>query len=248
MGSELKGNRRAQVVVPGADSDGLSLPAKRRVGRPRSEASGNTILTVTLKLLGERGYGGLTIDEVVAQARVSKSTIYRRWPTKEELVVAAFDLLPKLKVPDRGSLIAEWVELARQYERALHQTPVASVVPALISEAAHNPALAQRIEVTFLRRRLPGRLIVTRAVARGELPVETDIELVSELFWAPLVQRAMFAGNHMDTQVFRGMFEVIRAGIWDLHRRQSHARETTSAARRPAATPRASRSRSVTQS
>jgi len=193
-------------------------PPKRPVGRPRSVESGNAILAVTLKVLGERGYGGLTIDEIVTRARVSKSTIYRRWPTKEELVVAAFDLLPKLKVPDRGNLIAEWLELARQYKRVLHQTPQASVVPALLSEAAHNPALAQRIESTFLRRRLPGRVIVTRAVERGDLPLDTDVELATELFWAPLVQRAMFATDMMDPREFYRMFEVIRAGIWQAQR------------------------------
>lgn len=241
----MKSSTRQKMTVDTARSDMEPVQVKRPVGRPRSEASGNTILAVTLKLLGERGYAGLTIDEIVAQARVSKSTIYRRWPTKEELVVAAFDLLPKLKVPDRGNLITEWVELARQYDRVMHQTPVSSVVPALISEAAHNPALAQRIEATFLRRRLPGRLIVTRAVARGDLPLETDIELATELFWAPLVQRAMFASNLMEVQVFRGMFEVIRAGIWDVHRSELHRKENASPGKPGGAASRSPKSRLI---
>jgi AcrR family transcriptional regulator len=230
VGGDLRFNTREKVkAVAGAAIE--PPPAKRPVGRPRSEESGKAILAVTLKLLGERGYGGLTIDEIVAQARVSNSTIYRRWPTKEELVVAAFDLLPKMNVPDRGNLIAECLELARQYDRLLHRTPLASVVPALISEATHNPALAQRLESTFLRRRLTGRLIVMRAVERGDLPLDTDVELATELFWAPLVQRSLFASNLMDVQAFRQMFEVIRAGIWEVHRNALQTRQGTQASK-----------------
>jgi len=198
----------AQAAPPGI---------KRPIGRPRNPQRGDLILSVALQLLGERGYAGLTIDDIVARARVSKTTIYRRWPTKEELVVAAFDLLPELQVVDRGNLIEEFVELARQYIRALHQTPLASVLPGLISEAAHNTALAQRLETTFMRRRLPSRRIVVRGVERGELPPKVDIEVATELFMAPLVQRSLFASDRMSLRAFRTMFEIVLAGILHVH-------------------------------
>lgn len=187
---------------------------KRRAGRPRNQEAGDTILATTLQLLGERGYAGLTVDDIVARARVSKSTIYRRWPTKEELVVAAFDLLPELKVPNRGSLIKEFLDLVGQYDRMLHQTPLASVLPGLIAEAAHNEELARQLTVTFGRRREPCKRIVLRAIERDELPPDTDVELAIELFMAPLVQRSMFASHRLNRQDFRNICDITVAGIW----------------------------------
>lgn len=81
------------------------MPAPRRSpGRPRDASREKAILVETLALLGELGFSGLTVDAVVARAKVSKATIYRRWATKEELAIAAFDLLPLIEVPaDRQS-------------------------------------------------------------------------------------------------------------------------------------------------
>ena len=88
-------------------------------GRPQDQERGDAILSVTLDILGERGYAGLTVAEIVARARVSKSTIYRRWPTKEELAIAAFDRLPELEVVDRGDLLEELLDLIGQYQQFL---------------------------------------------------------------------------------------------------------------------------------
>jgi len=197
----------------GATAPPAPAGARRGVGRPRNEQRGEEILSVTLRLLSERGYAGLTIDEVIAGARVSKTTLYRRWPTKEQLVMAAFELVPQLKVRDRGSLMAELLEFVARYDRNMHQTPLGSVLPGLISEGMHNSVLAAQLRKMFERRSKPSLAIITRAIARGDLPAGTDPEYATELFMAPVMQRAMFAHDRMNVQEFQKIFETILAGI-----------------------------------
>src|SRR5574340_993155 len=88
----------------------LTMPRARRVqettgrGRPRSKESEEAILSATLQILGETGLMGLTIEEVVARARVGKATVYRRWSSKLPLVIDAITTLPELQVPDTGTV------------------------------------------------------------------------------------------------------------------------------------------------
>ncbi|WP_162854575.1 TetR/AcrR family transcriptional regulator [Sphingobium estronivorans] len=192
---------------------GDAVPQKKRVGRPQDEERGEAILTVTLDIMGERGYAGLTVAEIVARARVSKSTIYRRWPTKEELAIAAFDRLPELEVMDRGDLLEELLDLIGQYQRVLQSTPLGSVLPGLVSEAAHNPALAQALRATIDRRRQPTKAALRRAVGRGELPPYTDVDQADEIIMAPLLQRSFYAMEQDMLDDFRQMLTIILAGL-----------------------------------
>ncbi len=182
-------------------------------GRPQSKERGDAILSVTLDILGERGYAGLTVQEIVSRARVSNSTIYRRWPTKEELAMAAFDRLPELKPVERSNLIDELLELLLQYYQFLHQTPLASVLPALISEGSHNPTLARALRELVKRRRMPGKVILARAVERGELPPDTDLDKAIEIIMAPLLQWSLFDKDNLDPDDFRYVLAVIIAGL-----------------------------------
>lgn len=73
---------------------------RRRRRRPRSAASETAILEATLNILYKEGYSALTLDRAAAKARVSKSTIYRRWPTKEYLILAVMEQLPMVAIPE----------------------------------------------------------------------------------------------------------------------------------------------------
>lgn len=189
-----------------------ATPEKKRAGRPQDQERGEAILSVTLDILGERGYAGLTVAEIVARARVSKSTIYRRWPTKEELAIAAFDRLPELEAVDRGDLLEELLDLIDQYQRVLQSTPLGSVLPGLVSEAAHNPALAEALRATIERRRQPTKAALRRAIERQELPSYTNVDQADEIIMAPLVQRSFYAAQSMPDD-FREILTIILAGL-----------------------------------
>lgn len=185
----------------------------RPPGRPRDSGKEEIILRETLAILSEKGFPGLTVDAVVARAKVSKSTIYRRWPTKEELAIAAFDLLPPIESPNKGSLEDDVQAYVEQYTYYLKTTPLRTVLPALVSEAMHNADLADKLRQTVAARRTTGVEMIRRAIERGELPPETDAALAQELIIAPMVHRSFFEPDSYAVEDFRTIARIIIAGL-----------------------------------
>ena len=111
--------------------------AARTPGRPRSEKAHQAILESTLTVLGESGIAGLSIEAVAARAGVGKATIYRRWESKEELILAALAIMsPAGPVPDTGSLEGDLTALAQGTGRArLADTVLPRVAPRALAEA-----------------------------------------------------------------------------------------------------------------
>ena len=184
----------------------------RRPGRPRSLQSEEAILEATGKLLSTEGYLGLTVGKVAARARVSKSTIYRRWPTKEHLVMAAFERWPTLVPRDRGDLLSDLLDLYRQYLRSHYRTPTGAIFPALVAERVRNPELGVLFDSLMRRRLDPTRAVVRRAIERGELPADTDLELAVEAITAAAVMR-VFLSTDLSVKAMRRLFVVQLRGL-----------------------------------
>ena len=185
----------------------------RRPGRPRSLQSEEAILEATGKLLSTEGYLGLTVGKVAARARVSKSTIYRRWPTKEHLVMAAFERWPTLVPRDRGDLLSDLLDLYQQYLRSHYGTPTGAIFPALVAERVRNPELGVLFDSLMRRRLDPTRVVVRRAIERGELPADTDLELAVEVITAAAVMRVYFLPTDLSVKAMRRLFVVQLRGL-----------------------------------
>ena len=166
-----------------------AIKTKRKPGRPRSKRSEEAIIRATTSLLADERYANLTVSKVAARARASKSTIYRRWPTKEHLVIEAFNRWPALTARDRGNLMGDLLDLYRQFLRILHRPPSNAIMPTLVAERAHNPALAAVFDPLMQRRRQPVRVVLERAMERGELPRTTDVELAVDAIMGVTVLR-----------------------------------------------------------
>lgn len=188
----------------------------RNAGRPRDQAREQVILEVTLDLLSDVGFSGLTVDAVVAKAKVSKATIYRRWSTKEELAIAAFDLLPMLEITPSESLEEDVLNYVEQYRIFVQTTALNNVLPALVSEAKHNIILATRLRDTVERRRGSGISMIERAIERGELPANTDPSLIQELIIGPMLHRSLFNPDAISIEDFRYFSKLIIAGLKDV--------------------------------
>jgi len=190
-------------------SDG---PADRagQPGRPRSREAEDAILEATMLILAEEGYGGLTTAKIAARARASKSTIYRRWPSKEHLVLAAFDRSPPLEARASGNLAHDLLDIVQQFVRLLRETPLGGALAALAAERAHNPSLAAAFDPWLTRRRQPTRQILENALVRGELPADLDIELALDLIWGPLLLRLVFPQAAVTPQA---MTDLLRAAL-----------------------------------
>jgi AcrR family transcriptional regulator len=185
-----------------ADRPGASAaPAATvvRPGRPRDPEVDEAILSTTLRMLAETGYARLTMDAVAARAGVGKASLYRRFPTKERLVLEAIRHRHEQErpaVPDTGSLYRDMLGYLRALIR--YRQGHAEGLQAVASEVMVNPELA-----TEFRRQMAGGLlagfqtIVGRAVERGELPPGTDVDLLAALPLA-LIHHLRLAGEPID--------------------------------------------------
>lgn len=182
-------------------------------GRPRSEAAEKAILDATLHLLAELGYGGLTMDKVAAEAKVSKATMYRRWPSKVHLVITAFSQLPELPCPDTGNLRQDLIEVLSSFLLITQNTSLAGVLPTLAGERARIPELADYLDEATRQRREPVKKVIARAVKRGDLPAATDIELAIDLIMSPLVMRIFFTNNPADLNFLKQVIDSALKGL-----------------------------------
>jgi AcrR family transcriptional regulator len=155
-----------------------SASPPRRGGRPRDEAVEERILAVVNALLAERGYDGVSYEEVARRAGASKPTLYRRWKTKREMVVAALKAGPARRddadTIDTGSLRGDLLALCGRLLTTM-QSADGQTALALLQAGFEDPALGEAIEQTVgpTGARLP-QAVVAAAVARGELPAGVD--------------------------------------------------------------------------
>lgn len=201
---------RAKAV--GAKATGASRRATRR-GRPRSPASEDALLQATLAILREDGYAGLTLDKVAARARASKTTIYRRWPKKENLLLAAFTSMPFSGVPDRGSVVAEMLELQLAILRGNRSRTFRGTFGLIAGICAQFPELGLQFRPVMLRQRAPVEDVVKRAIARGELPRDIDVAFAVEQFVGPFFTKVVYDWGDFDPAMLRRSISATLAGL-----------------------------------
>ncbi|MFF0293892.1 TetR/AcrR family transcriptional regulator [Kitasatospora sp. NPDC004614] len=172
-------------IAPPATQDGP------RRGRPRDAARDRAILDATLAVLSENGYGALTTAAVAARAGVSTATLYRRWSSKDELVIAAAAThVEDIHVqPDTGTLEGDLRVLLRDKAAAL-TGEAGRLMQALVGEAAQNVALADALTTAFLEP-VHRRVVeaVRRAVERGEIAAVAEVDLLGAVVVGPLMSR-----------------------------------------------------------
>ena len=179
-------------------------PLVARPGRPRNQAAGDAILAATLDLLGQRGYGALTVCSVIESAGVSSATLYRRWSTKQDLVMAALaSLVPEPTTPDTGTLAGDLDAFVHQMAQSIARRRE-DIAEALASEVKRNPELAAALRETFLVPRLIQLAdILTRAVERGELADGLSAGDALSLVAGPLYHRAFVLGDAVTEDFLR---------------------------------------------
>lgn len=165
----------------------------KRLGRPRRETTEAAILNAASALLGERGYGPMTVDEVAARAGVGKQTLYRRWPSKAAVVLDALtrQTAREVATPDSGSLREDVRTLLRNAFAVLRMGR-AQVVASLMAEAQHDEAFAAAFRDTFVApRRAVLAELLHRGILRGELGADTDVGFMVDLVYGPMWYRLL---------------------------------------------------------
>lgn len=173
--------------------------APPRRGRPRSARSTKAILAAAGELLLEHGLDAVSMDAIAERAGVSKATIYRWWPTKETLAIDALyeDWTAAYPVaPDTGSLRGDLLGVLLPWVDHIVTRPYARVLGALLTRARTDDSFARELNERLVQpRRDRARPIFHRAIARGEIPEDTDIELGLDLLYGPVYHR--FLQGHL---------------------------------------------------
>jgi AcrR family transcriptional regulator len=165
----------------------------RAPGRPRSEQVERAIVEATLDLLARHGVSGASIEAVASEAGVAKTTIYRRWPSKDELIL---DALARLKgpipLPPGASVRDDVIFLLTATCRNATETRNGLILPKLIGEARDHPALlGEYFRRIVTPRRKVFQEVLRRGIAEGLLRPDVDLELAAEAFVAPVLNRCM---------------------------------------------------------
>jgi len=187
-------------------------PTHRAPGRPRDASRDEAILVAALKILQDVGYAGLTIEGVAAKAGVGRPTIYRRWPSKPALVVAALVHSAQLALPtpDTGSLRGDLLALQERQVELMNAPMSRRVTAGLVADLTSDPELADSYVNRYLA---PRREIVwgvlRRGVERGELDRDADFALIYDLLVGPLFMRTVVWGQRLSPDAARETVDVV---------------------------------------
>jgi len=154
----------------------------RQAGRPRDPACDEAILRATLDAFEANGYAGVSIEGVATRAGVGKATVYRRFDTKADLVVEAIKRGMQVEdvLPDTGDVRADLVAMMRPLMHHLRGTH-GKLLITFAAERVRNPDLAEAFDRSVVgKKRDHMRHLVQSAVARGDLPADTDVDLIAE--------------------------------------------------------------------
>jgi AcrR family transcriptional regulator len=198
----------------------------RRAGRPRDPEIDVAVLRATLALLDESGYARLTLEEVARHAGTTKPAIYRRWPSRQQLVLAALgSRLGEARAPDTGCTLCDLDECLKVFVAAFRRMPP-DVLGPVFADCAGNPQLrAAFMTALFDPPRAAVRETLDRAHARGDLRDDVDRDLVLDLIGSLVHYRALFGhAPTSDVEIERAV-EVLLQGIaTDYPRLLEHSR------------------------
>jgi AcrR family transcriptional regulator len=184
---------------------------KKSPGRPRSAASQQAMLKATLELLAEVGFEAMSIEAIATRAGVGKTTIYRRYSSKDELVADAIESMrEEVLIPDTGNL---WDDLDALIESAakITLTPLGlQTVAMIISSASSNPGFAQIYWKKYLQpRRQTFAIVIERAKARNEVPTDLDSGLVFDTMSGIMLYALIFPPTESWTAYVRRALSLL---------------------------------------
>ena len=176
----------------------VTTPLPSAPGRPRSTAADRAILQAAIKLLKEAGYARMSVESVAAEAGVGKTTIYRRYQNKGELVIAAIGtFVQRPEVPDSGATRDDLVKVLGLFQAHIITGLGTSTLGTLMVEEAHHPEFIARFrELIVEPRREVFRVLLRRGIERGELRADIDIEMAVDFLTGGMVMRRLRAGKN----------------------------------------------------
>ena len=175
----------------------------QKLGRRRDRSRDADILKATTDVLAEVGYEGMTVDAVAARARAGKATVYRRWPTKADLVLDAISHMKHARIdlahlPDTGTLRGDLLALFKP-EAIGESTYKLRVMAGLIAMLSQHPKLAEAGHAVLIEPWATAhRILMRRAIDRGEIAPEADVESLAQIIPVMAAYRSLILHKPFD--------------------------------------------------
>ena len=193
----------------------ISAPAPAtKLGRKRDHTRDPEILDAALDVLAETGYDRMTIDMVAARAKAGKATVYRRWASKADLVIDAVACMKKGDIdfdalPDTGTLRGDLVAMMQPHTIVDAEKKL-QIMAGLVSMLAKNPELTDAVNAAIVEPRASlNRIFLRRAVERGEIPDDADIEKLALIAPAMASYRVLIQRRPVDREFLLSVMDDI---------------------------------------
>lgn len=176
-----------------------------KLGRKRDHTRDPEILACAVDVLAEVGYEGMTIEMVATRAKAGKATLYRRWASKEELVIEAVACMKRtdieqMTLPDTGTLRGDLVGMIRPHSIEDNDKKV-RVMGGLLSLISRNPELADAVNATVIEPRAAlNRKFLERALDRGEISADCDIDTLAMISPSMVAYRTLVQKKAVDRE------------------------------------------------
>jgi AcrR family transcriptional regulator len=198
------------------NSDVTKVAKQRGRGRPPSTRSHDAIIDAVARILRAQGLHGLTVDSVVAEAKVSKGTVYRLWDSKSAVAIDAIlkILNTEIETPDTGSALKDFRSLMRQFAEVLQRGGLGYTYISLLIEAQQNHMINGIHQRLFRERRNVFYSVVEKAIARGELSGDLDRDLLSDMLFGPIVLRLITGVKEIDEEMIEHVLSIVCRGVF----------------------------------
>jgi AcrR family transcriptional regulator len=190
---------------------GYSMP---KLGRKRDHTRDPEILDAALEVLAETGYDGMTIDMVAARAKAGKATLYRRWSSKGELVIDAVACMKKgdldyAQLPDTGTLRGDLIAMIKPHSIDDGEKKL-QIMAGLMSMLSRVPELAEAANAAIVEpRAAANRILMRRAVDRGEISADCDIDVLSLVTPSMAAYRVLILRKPVDREFLVSLIDGV---------------------------------------
>lgn len=183
-----------------------------KLGRKRDHTRDPEILDAALDVLAETGYDGMTIDMVAARAKAGKATLYRRWPSKGELIIDAIACMKRIdysRLPDTGSLRSDLIAMIKPPSIKDGEKKL-QIMAGLMSMLSRDPGLADAARAAIIEpRSTANRALMQRAIDRGEISADCDIDILCQISDSMATHRVLILRKPVDREFLVSLIDGV---------------------------------------